>query len=206
MFDLKFQKACEKLGVTKKLPVFEQYITYLSAANKEMNLIGRQQTLDRIYHYHLLDSLLLLPYLKERVLCDIGSGAGFPALCWAMACDDLEITLIEKSPKKSLFLTNVVKELDLCQRVNIINERVEQVRLTFDLMSCRAFASIENFLKLTDHLGHKKSKWWLLKAKNETIQEEVKFVDQTSWNINIVPLFHPTQDVTRNLVEVTRKD
>ena len=174
--------------------------------NQQLNLVGRQQTVERIHHHHLLDSLILTPLLKEFTeVCDVGSGAGFPALCWAIARDDFQVTLVEKSPKKASFLTCAVEELNLTSRVKVLCERVEQIQLKSKLISCRALTSISDFLKITDHLGSPDSKWWLLKAKNETIDQELVCVDQSKWSVTISPLIHPTQDVTRNLVEVRRK-
>jgi 16S rRNA G527 N7-methylase RsmG len=98
-----------------------------------------------------------------------------------------------------------VEELNLTNRVKVLCQRVEQVQLKSKLISCRALTSISDFLKMTHHLGAPDSRWWLLKAKNETINQELVCVDQSKWSVKIYPLIHPTQDVTRNLVEVERK-
>jgi 16S rRNA (guanine527-N7)-methyltransferase len=106
MFDPSFKQACLKLGLESKIDLFEKYINIILYWNQQLNLVGRQQTVERIHHHHLLDSLILTPLLKEFTeVCDVGSGAGFPALCWAIARDDFQVTLVEKSPKKASFLT-----------------------------------------------------------------------------------------------------
>jgi 16S rRNA (guanine527-N7)-methyltransferase len=207
MIDILFEKACLDLKLEKKIPLFQEYVSLLLSWNKKINLIGRQQSTERIYHYHLLDCLIITPLLgKFKNICDIGAGAGFPGLCWALADDSLFVTLVEKSSRKVDFLTCVVKELNLAHRVRIVNERVENLRFPAELISCRALTSIADFLKITDKLGNNNSIRWLLKAKNETIDAELALIDRAVWNFSVIPLTHPTQEVTRNLVEVMRKN
>lgn len=207
MVDLAFQQGCLQLGLEKKLDFFVQYVQLIMKWNDKLNLVGRQQDVARLYHHHVLDSLLVWPYLKNiQQVCDVGSGAGFPALCWALAKEDLQLTLVEKSPKKVQFLTQAVKELNLGNRVSILNQRVEHVQLKAELMSSRALTSTADFLRMTEHLATPSSTWWLLKAKNEKINEEIALVNQQQWNIKIIPLEHPTQAIIRNLVEVTRNN
>ena len=205
MSDRAFEEACSNLGLQNKQPLFKKYLDLLMDYNQRVNLVGRQQSLDRLYHHHLLDCLLPIPLLNTKLtVCDVGTGAGFPGLCWALACDELQITLVEKIQKKAIFLTAVVEELKLSHRVTVLSDRVELVSLKADLITCRAVTQIAEFMKLTQHLGHKNSEWWLLKAKEETIQLELADLNTQRWSVNVVPLHHPTQDVTRNLVQITR--
>lgn len=64
---------------------------------------------------HLLDSLTIVPYVSGP-LVDIGSGAGLPAVVVAIATG-IEITLIESTTKKAVFLETMLDELGLCGRV-----------------------------------------------------------------------------------------
>ncbi len=65
---------------------------------------------------HLLDSLLLLAMADPPAgakVADVGSGAGFPGVVWAIARPDLRVTLIEPRRKRSAFLERVILELSL---------------------------------------------------------------------------------------------
>jgi len=60
-------------------------------------------------------------------LADVGSGAGFPGLALKILHEDLEVILIESNNKKSAFLAEVVRSLEL-KDVEILPTRFEEVR------------------------------------------------------------------------------
>jgi 16S rRNA (guanine527-N7)-methyltransferase len=63
---------------------------------------------------HVLESLMLLKHLPAGAkIADIGSGAGLPIIPCLIARPDLHATLIESSQKKSVFLREALKHLDL---------------------------------------------------------------------------------------------
>ena|SRR5437660_6718900 len=54
---------------------------------------------------HVLESLLLATHLPNNArVVDVGSGAGLPVIPCLVARSDLRATLIESSPKKTVFL------------------------------------------------------------------------------------------------------
>lgn len=63
---------------------------------------------------HVLESLMLLKHLPSNAkIADIGSGAGLPIIPCLIARPDLQATLIESSQKKSVFLREALKQLNL---------------------------------------------------------------------------------------------
>ena len=64
------------------LLVLEEFVSILTKWNERVNLVSRKLTLTEIWRDHVLDSMLLYPYLTSSgaTLLDIGSGAGFPGL------------------------------------------------------------------------------------------------------------------------------
>ncbi len=63
---------------------------------------------------HVLESLMLLDHLPhDAKIADIGSGAGLPIIPCLIARPDLHATLIESSPKKSVFLREASNQLSL---------------------------------------------------------------------------------------------
>ncbi len=63
---------------------------------------------------HILDSLQLVPYLKdvERVI-DVGSGGGFPVVVAAICAPAINFTALEPVHKKHAFLRTAARELVL---------------------------------------------------------------------------------------------
>ncbi|MEO6913188.1 MAG: 16S rRNA (guanine(527)-N(7))-methyltransferase RsmG [Candidatus Baltobacteraceae bacterium] len=88
-------------------------------ANRRFNLTGAKTPPDILPH--LLDSLTIVPYVSGP-LVDIGSGAGLPAIVLAIATG-IEITLIESTTKKAVFLETMLDELDL--RGRVVPQRAE---------------------------------------------------------------------------------
>jgi 16S rRNA (guanine527-N7)-methyltransferase len=90
--------------------------------------------------------------LKETSnLCDIGSGAGFPAIPLKLVFPDLDILIIEPTQKRTVFLNEVVKSL-LLKKITIRNERAEDIageyRESFDIVTARAVAKMDVLVEL----------------------------------------------------------
>ncbi len=108
--------------------------------------------------FHIVDSLAplvqassgLAPigFGKEQRILDLGSGAGFPGLILAAACD-AQFTLIEVRRKRASFLQVVAAAMQLCN-VKVESRRAEVVvgESQFDLVTARAFGKLDDFLLL----------------------------------------------------------
>jgi 16S rRNA (guanine527-N7)-methyltransferase len=89
---------------------------------------------------HVLESLLALPYLPDGALVvDVGSGAGLPIIPCLVVRPDLRATLIESSPKKAVFLREVLRRVGTQKMAQVIAERFEQILAPdADYLTCRA--------------------------------------------------------------------
>jgi 16S rRNA (guanine527-N7)-methyltransferase len=127
----------------------------LAQYNEHTNLVSKADpyTLSR---EHILDSLSVLPVIGARPtgespcslrLIDIGSGAGFPALILAIMMPTLEAVLVEATEKKCRFLRQITTDLEIGERVSVINDRAELLahqvpyREVFELATARAIGS-----------------------------------------------------------------
>ena len=126
--------------------------------NEKMNLISKNSVQD-LWQRHILDSLQLIDYLpqKFKALVDIGSGAGFPAMVLAIALaekmPDVRLSLVESIAKKTVYLNDVVKRLNL-QNVTILNSRVENtVFKDVDVVTARAVAALDILLSYQFKIG-----------------------------------------------------
>ncbi len=135
------------------------YATDLISYNAHTNLISREiKHVDDLMRRHFLDSLSLLEFWDELIdsdrhlsspkLADIGSGAGFPGLCLAIAKPELEVVLIDSVGKKTEFLSQIVKKLGLESRVTVELGRAEEIghekpfREKFSIVTSRALSSM----------------------------------------------------------------
>jgi 16S rRNA (guanine527-N7)-methyltransferase len=124
--------------------------------NKKINLTAITSR-DEMTVKHLIDSLHLAPQLRpgDRAL-DIGSGAGFPALVLAIARPDCLITSIDAVGKKISFQKHICRLLKL-SNLEPLHGRVEQLAADrpagFDLVTSRAFSSLELFVRLAAPLA-----------------------------------------------------
>jgi len=78
---------------------------------------------------------------------DVGSGAGLPGIPLAILRPDLEVTLLEPLLRRSRFLDEVVAQLGLSPRVEVIRGRAEEYRGRFDAVTARAVAPLARLVR-----------------------------------------------------------
>lgn len=138
-----------------------KYLCRLLQVNRELNLTAITSWED-VVSKHLLDSLALLktPWWQEKQahawdpLLDVGSGAGFPGLLFALLYPEKSVFLIEANKKKAHFLQTIKEEEHLSQ-LTILPDRAETLgqqvpyREKFSLVTARAVARLPELLELT---------------------------------------------------------
>jgi 16S rRNA (guanine527-N7)-methyltransferase len=132
----------------------ESYLTLLQKWNRVYNLTAVRDREQMVTH-HLLDSLVVLPYLGNiHSLADVGSGGGLPGLLLAICRPELQVTSVESNQKKAAFQQQTKIELNL-SNVSIHCRRIEAITGTFDAVISRAFAELAEFVRLAGHLTHR---------------------------------------------------
>jgi 16S rRNA (guanine527-N7)-methyltransferase len=128
------------------------FIHLLVKWNRAYNLTAVRQP-EQMVPRHLLDSLVIGPYLQGPSILDVGTGAGLPGIPLALAYPDHHFTLLDSNGKKIRFVTQAVAELGLAN-VDVIQSRAEafQPAGRFDTITARAYASIEELVSQTKHL------------------------------------------------------
>jgi 16S rRNA (guanine527-N7)-methyltransferase len=151
-----------------------KYRDYLLISNKITNLIGKS-TEKHIYHRHFIDSAQIYNIIDKRLdIVDLGSGAGFPGLIIKLLLDNQNIKsnviLVEKSKKKSYFLSNLVEKLNL--RAEIKNEKLEEYNFkNQSTVVARAFKKTKETLDLLYPSIYNIKEIILLKGR--TYQQEI---------------------------------
>ncbi|MFO8048149.1 MAG: 16S rRNA (guanine(527)-N(7))-methyltransferase RsmG [Desulfosudaceae bacterium] len=103
---------------------------------------------------HFLDSLVPADHLfNGATLLDMGSGGGFPGIPLKIVNPALKVTLLDATRKKISFLTQVIRLLEL-DDIRATRARAEEPEnfpgpdRTFDIIICRALASLDRFVEL----------------------------------------------------------
>ena len=140
------------------------YLQLLVKWNRAYNLTAIRQP-EQMVTRHLLDSLVIGPYLQGPRILDVGTGAGLPGIPLALAYPDLQFTLLDSNGKKIRFVTQAVAELGLAN-VDVIQSRIEafQPECRFDTIPARAFASIEELIDQTTRLLVDKGQYLIMKG------------------------------------------
>lgn len=108
----------------------ETYFQLLTTWSKKINLTGLNledpapEAFDRL----LIEPLKAAQYVPATVrrLLDVGSGGGSPAVPLALACPDAQLLMIESKTRKSVFLREVVRALELT-RAEVVTSRFEEL-------------------------------------------------------------------------------
>lgn len=122
------------------------YLQLLSKWNQVYNLTAIRDPREMITR-HLLDSLVVMPYIKGPRVLDVGTGAGLPGIPLAIALPELHFVLLDSVAKKTRFVVQAVNELGL-KNVTVKTQRVENYLPAelFDTAISRAFSSIAEFI------------------------------------------------------------
>jgi len=190
--------------------------------NATYNLLGATAT-PRIIQDHLLDCVAVQPVLArwlppQQLLVDVGSGAGLPGILLAIIDPHRPFLLVEPIGKKAAFLRQVAAT---CRLPNVLvreacieegeleppttpqaEDKLEQSALAARTggphFICRAFASLERFVKLSLSHASEQSLFFAMKAVK--VGAELKDLDPSIEVLAVEALRAAAKDVHRNLV------
>jgi 16S rRNA (guanine527-N7)-methyltransferase len=120
--------------------------------NERVNLTGAR-TIGDLLGEHLPDSFALAKLIPERAqVIDVGSGAGLPAIPFALLRPDCRVTLVEPRAKRVAFLNTAVRTCG-CKQISIFRKRFEDLHdVRFSVATSRATFSPEAWLKMAPSL------------------------------------------------------
>ena len=136
------------------------FMALLQKWNKVYNLTAVREPAEMVTH-HLLDSLAAVVPLRRHLaalaqgadgqgapralrLLDVGSGGGLPGVVFAICCPQLDVSCVDTVAKKAAFIQQVAVTLRL-PHLHGLHARVESLAGPFEVVSCRAFASLPDF-------------------------------------------------------------
>ena len=166
------QQAAEKI-FGDRLDLAKRYVDHLATSGTERGLIGPREV-PRLWNRHVLNCAVIESQIAEGShVADVGSGAGLPGLCLAIARPDLELTLIEPLERRVIWLQEVVDDLGL-DNVTIMRTRAELAvgMVNADVVTARAVSALSNLAGLTIPLLAGKGE--VLAIKGRSAGEEIE--------------------------------
>ena len=146
-FTTRLTRRATRAGLFLTDDLIEQLATFyalLSRWNQKINLTALHnpdEAIDRL----MLEPLMAARYIPATAqrLMDVGSGGGSPAIPLKLAVPRLALTMVEVKARKSAFLREAVRQLELTQ-TEVETARVEEILTkpelheAFDVLSMRA--------------------------------------------------------------------
>lgn len=134
-----------------RLALAERYVAHLASSGIVRGLIGPREV-PRLWSRHVLNCAVVEELLPQDArVADVGSGAGLPGLCLALARPDLRLTLIEPLERRVQWLDEVVADLGLTN-VRVLRARAEQAKDEVgdvDVVTARAVSALVGLLDIT---------------------------------------------------------
>ncbi len=154
------------------------FLALLQKWNKVYNLTAVRDPQEMMTH-HLLDSLAAVAPLRRHAaglqqggavaavkLLDVGSGGGLPGVVFAICCPEVDVSCVDTVGKKAAFIQQAAVALKL-RNLHGVHARVETLATPFDIISCRAFASLPDFVTWSrSALAAPHGVWLAMKGKH----------------------------------------
>ncbi|PZO68002.1 MAG: 16S rRNA (guanine(527)-N(7))-methyltransferase RsmG [Kocuria palustris] len=158
-----------------RLELAQRYVQHLASSGIVRGLIGPREA-PRLWGRHVLNCAVVEALIPQDArVADVGSGAGLPGLCLAIARPDLELTLIEPLERRVTWLNEIVQDLQL-ENVQVLRARGEQVEelpggSAPDVVTARAVSALGGLLDFTLPLLQGSGE--LLALKGRSAQQEI---------------------------------
>ena len=177
-----------------------RYLDLLEKWNHAYNLTAVRSRFEMLGR-HLVESLAISPFISGSQVVDVGSGAGLPGIPLAIANPAVQYTLLDSNGKKSRFLLEVKRAL------NLANVEVETVRVEswvptkqFDSVVTRAFADLATTLARVDHVLSDQGMVYAMKTQQA--QHEIESLPDTTRQVTARKINVPGRDWAFQLLAV----
>lgn len=200
-----------RLAIELSEPQADSLIAYLALLhrwNATYNLTAIREPAQMLTH-HLADCLAVVASLRRQVgarplrLLDVGSGAGLPGLVIAILCPQVDVTCVDAVGKKAAFVQQAAGELGL-QNLHAEHSRVEGLTSApFNIVASRAFASLANFIRLTEQHLAENGVWMAMKGKSPA--SEIALMPAQVELFHVEQLVVPDLDAERCIVWIRRR-
>jgi 16S rRNA (guanine527-N7)-methyltransferase len=184
--------------------MLERLLTELEHWNKRINLTAIRDVGEMV-PAHILDSLVVRPFVRGPNVIDIGTGAGFPGLPLAIVEPGIEFVLLDSVGKKIRFVEHMLGELGL-KNVAAVKARAEDYApgKRFDTVIARALATVPRLVELSSHLVEEDGQLLALKGKYPAEELET-MKSNPEWDYDVTELTVPGLEAhERHVVSLRR--
>jgi 16S rRNA (guanine527-N7)-methyltransferase len=184
--ELELRQGLEGLSLVLEDAQTDRLLSYLDLVQKwtkVYNLTAIRTPQEMLTH-HLLDSLAVVNPLRLKLaspgfgvvagetavqasrarLLDVGSGAGLPGVIVAICCPELVVDCVDAVGKKAAFVQQVALALSL-PNLRGLHARAESLTDKYAAISSRAFASLSDFVAVSEAALAADGIWMAMKGK-----------------------------------------
>ena len=149
-----------------------RYVLLMHKWNKAYNLTSVREPQQMVIK-HIVDSIVVAPFLDKNRYIDVGTGPGLPGIPLAIMCPDKHFILLDSLGKRVRFMKQVAYELNI-PNIEPVQSRVEDYVATdkIDGVLSRAFASLKDMLHWCQHLVDSQGVFVALKGQLPTNELE----------------------------------
>jgi 16S rRNA (guanine527-N7)-methyltransferase len=182
------------------------YLDLIQKWTKVYNLTAVRDPAEMLTH-HLLDCLAVVGPLRRQIeerstwLLDVGSGAGLPGVVIAICCPEVRVDCVDSVAKKAAFIQQVAATLKLAN-LRGLHSRVEHLTGPYDVVSCRAFASLPDFVAWSSGVLAEQGVWLAMKGRRP--DEEIAALPADVEVFHVEQLQVPGLDAQRCIVWMRR--
>jgi 16S rRNA (guanine527-N7)-methyltransferase len=166
-----------------RLRSISTYIDLVLKWNARINLTAIREP-SEIVQRHFGESLFAAKSLLDQKLLhtaiDLGSGAGFPGVPFALLAPEVQVTLIESQQKKATFLKELVRALGL-GNVKVFGDRAEGYSGTADLVMLRAVEKFDQALPMAARLTREGGRIALMIGSGQ-VESAKKLTAEVIWD------------------------
>lgn len=159
------------------------YMALLKKWNQVYNLTALREEA-QMFTLHLADCLAAVPLMQRFLppvagggvqVLDVGSGGGLPGVVLAILWPQVTVHCVDTVGKKAAFIAQVAAQLGL-KNLKAHHARVENLKAQdlgeMQIITCRAFAALPDFVKWTAHLLAPNGVW--LGMKGQDPEQEIQ--------------------------------
>ena len=199
----KLSRLLEEAGISLSVNQQQQLVAYVELLhkwNKAYNLTSVRDPNEMLIR-HILDSIVVAPYLQGSRFIDVGTGPGLPGIPLSIVRPESHFTLLDSLGKRVRFLRQVQHELKL-DNIEPVQSRVEDfpAEPPFDGVISRAFASLNDMVSWCHHLPGTEGRFYALKGL--VPEDEIALLPADLAVENVVKLSVPHLDGERHLVVI----
>jgi 16S rRNA (guanine527-N7)-methyltransferase len=194
---------CDLVVTPQQQQQLINYVLLMHKWNKTYNLTSVRDPRQMVIK-HIIDSIVVAPFLESVCYIDVGTGPGLPGIPLAIMCPNKQFVLLDSLGKRVRFMKQVAYELKI-SNIQPVQSRVEDFvpDVKIDGVLSRAFASLKDMLHWCQHLVNSDGVFLALKGQlptSELNELPLGFILQDTIKLNV-----PGLDGERHIVKIKRQ-